>query len=229
MSDAAVTQPPLLLASGSPRRAQLLTVAGFDLEIVTPDFAEKTDPQFTARELTTWNAVGKGLSVARRHPNRAVLAGDTVVALDREIIGKPRDFDDAVQILKKLSGRSHHVYSSVFVTKAGAGRGRLLCETSQVRFRKLNEREICDYLRKIDPLDKAGAYAAQGHGAEIIASIDGSYSNVVGLPMERTVEVLKRFGVRPLLNVSRRSPFPVELQHAGGGVHAAKRGKGTRR
>ena len=187
----------LLLASSSPRRQELLRAAGFKFEVLGPDINEKSDPYLSGRELTAWNAMRKGLHVARAHPSKVVLAADTIVALEHDIIGKPVDFDDAVRIVKRLSGRSHHVYSSVFVVHLGAARMKMVCDLSEVRFRKLNHHQILDYLRKIDPMDKAGAYAAQGHGAEIIAEIIGSYSNVVGLPMEKAIPLLRQFGVAP--------------------------------
>ena len=188
---------PLLLASGSPRRSQLLGEAGFDIEIARPGVVERADSHFTARELTTWNAVRKGLATARQHPGRVILAADTVVALKEEVIGKPADFVDAIRILTRLSGRVHQVYSSVFIAHLALSKVTLFSEITDVRFRKLNKDQIRDYLHKIDPLDKAGAYAAQGHGRDIISDIRGSYSNVVGLPMERTIVALKDFGISP--------------------------------
>ena len=101
----------------------------------------------------------------------------------------------AVNILSELSGRAHEVWTSVFVFHRVSGRWKSFQEISRVHFRKLDQNAVVDYLNKIDPLDKAGAYAAQGHGREIIERIDGSYTNVVGLPMEKTVEVLREFGV----------------------------------
>lgn len=187
----------LLLASSSPRRAELLSAGGFDFQIVQAGVPERTDVYLTARELTGWNAVRKGMVIAHDHPQNVVLAADTVVALNDEIIGKPNDLPDAIRILRRLNGRTHLVYSSVFITQLAQGRAQLFCEVSKVRFRKLNESQICSYLAKIDPLDKAGAYAAQGHGADIVARISGSYSNVVGLPMEQTITALKQFGIHP--------------------------------
>lgn len=194
---AVASSPRLLLASSSPRRAELLSAAGFDFQVIRGNIAERADVHLTARELTGWNAVRKGLTMARRHPRAVVLAADTVVALNQEIIGKPNDLSEAVRILQRLNGRTHHVYSSVFVAHLAAGRAELSCEVSKVRFRELSASQIRSYLDKIDPLDKAGAYAAQGHGADIIARIEGSYSNVVGLPMEQTIPALKRFGIQP--------------------------------
>ena len=189
--------PGLILASGSPRRRKLLEAAGFTFKVRAPDVSERADTHLTARELTGWNAVRKGMAVAHRHPDRVVLAADTIVFLDGDIIGKPADFAQALGILGRLSGRTHQVYSSVFVTHLARAHATLFCEISRVRFRQLDDRQIREYLAKINPLDKAGAYAAQGHGAQIIAEIDGSYSNVVGLPMEQTTAVLRKFGIRP--------------------------------
>ena len=185
------------------------------------------DPHLTPREVTAWNAVAKGIAVARHYPREVVLAADTVVALQDEIIGKPTDFADAVRILLRLQGKSHHVYSSVLIVQLAAGRLQLVSEVSQVRFRRLSDNQIRTYLRKIDPLDKAGAYAAQGHGAEIIARIDGSYSNVVGLPMEQTMDMLNQFGIRPNhpAKLPARSPAPATAAPAK--VRVAKPGKGT--
>ncbi|HJT82268.1 MAG TPA: Maf family protein [Chthoniobacterales bacterium] len=197
--------PSLLLASSSPRRQELLRAAGFTFGIAAPNIREKADPHLTAREVTAWNAMRKGLVIARAHPDSVVLAADTVVALGPEIIGKPNDLEDAVRILRRLTGRTHHVYSSVFVAQFSVANAKMFCEISEVRFRKLNETQIRNYLEKINPLDKAGGYAAQGHGAEIIAKIEGSYSNVVGLPMEKTVLMLEQFGVQPAKGPDRRT------------------------
>jgi len=192
-----VPAPSLLLASSSPRRQELLRAAGYEFQVRAPDIAEKTDPHLTAREVTAWNAMRKGFLVARAQPNQVVIAADTVVALGPEVIGKPNDFNHAIELLTRLSGRAHHVYSSVFIAHLAAARSGMFCEISEVQFRKLNQRQIREYLAKIDPLDKAGAYGAQGHGAEIIERIRGSYSNVVGLPMEHTSLILKEFGIVP--------------------------------
>jgi septum formation protein len=192
-----VPAPSLLLASSSPRRQQLLRAAGYEFQISAPDITEKADAHLTARELTAWNAQRKGELVAKTHPDKVVIAADTVVALGPEVIGKPNDLDHAIELLLRLSGRAHHVYSSVFVAHLATARVTMFSEISEVQFRKLSRDQIREYLTKIDPLDKAGAYAAQGHGAEIIERIDGSYSNVVGLPMERTSATLKEFGILP--------------------------------
>jgi len=223
-----VNAKSLLLASGSPRRVKLSSEGGFKFKIVKPSVSERADPHLTARELTGWNAVRKGMAVAKRNPRDVVLAADTVVAVGNKIIGKPNDLQDAVRILRRLSGRTHQVYSSVFIAQLAQGKAELFCEISTVRFRKLKAGEVRSYLGRINPLDKAGAYAAQGHGADIIAKIDGSYSNVIGLPMEQTVTVLARFGIRPVRRPIALPPFRA-LPARERGVRAAKRGTRTKR
>ncbi|MEY2545090.1 MAG: nucleoside triphosphate pyrophosphatase, partial [Verrucomicrobiota bacterium] len=174
-----------------------LNEAGFEFRIVSPRVTEKFDVDLTLRELTAWNALRKGLEIARKHPNDVVLAADTLVALDGEIIGKPRDLADAQKILRRLSGRTHEVCSAVFIGHLARARSTSFCEISRVRFHSLTDRKIDNYFSKVDPLDKAGAYAAQGHGRAIIAGVIGSFSNVIGLPMEKTIAALHEFGIRP--------------------------------
>ena len=199
----------LLLASNSPRRRALLAEAGFDFATVVLGTVERFDVDLTLRELTAFNAIRKAMSVARMHPGKIVLAADTLVALGHEIIGKPKDRAEAIVTLRRLSGRAHEVCSSVFichVARARHGqsvrwrtRSTSFQEISRVYFRKLSDAAIRAYIDDVDPLDKAGAYAAQGRGVEIIEKIEGSYTNVVGLPMEKTVATLAKFGIRPKL------------------------------
>ena len=186
-----------MLASGSPRRAALLSEGGFQFEIALPSIAEKFDAVLTLRELTMWNAIRKGMAIAQMRPDAVVLAADTLVALENQIIGKPADLSEAAKMLRRLSGRTHEVCSAVAIYRQTSGRSAVFHEVSRVRFRRLGESGIENYLAKVGPLDKAGAYAAQGSGAEIIARIEGSVTNVVGLPMEKTVAELAQFGIRP--------------------------------
>jgi septum formation protein len=187
----------LLLASNSPRRRELLQAAGFEFASVSPDVTEHFHVELTLREITALNATRKGLAVARAQPHRIVLAADTLVAVEGEVIGKPADLREAAAILRRLSGKVHDVCSAVFVCHLAAARSTIFHELSQVRFRRLSDAVIQDYFKKIDPLDKAGAYAAQGGGAAIIQELRGSYSNVVGLPMEKTTAALAEFGIVP--------------------------------
>ena len=189
--------PRLLLASASPRRQKLLAEAGFELEVVVPRAAEISAGTFTLFEATAWNALHKGLVVARVHPGAVVLAADTLVELEGRVIGKPADRAAAVRILRRLGGQTHVVATSVFITHLRHGQSENFTASSRVIFKKLSERMIEDYLARIDPLDKAGAYAAQGEGSAIIEKIIGSRSNVIGLPMAETNVALARFGIAP--------------------------------
>lgn len=186
-----------VLASASPRRRELLSAAGYAFEVVAPSVQELAHDWLTIRELTICNAARKAVAAVKLGGDAVVLAADTLVAIDGEVIGKPADIEDAVAILRRLSGRAHEVWTGVRIVDSARRRMKSFGEISRVQFRKLDERAIRNYLAKIDPLDKAGAYAAQGHGTEIIERIDGSYSNVVGLPMEKTGRALRAFGVTP--------------------------------
>jgi septum formation protein len=186
-----------LLASNSPRRRELLKEAGFDFEIFTPTVAERFDVDLTLRELTAFNATRKAMTTARLRPKNVVLAADTLVNIDDHILGKPKDRNEAVAMLQRLSGRAHEVCTSVFICHLAEAKSTSFHDISRVRFRRLSHDEIGDYLARVNPLDKAGAYAAQGFGSEIIEKIDGSFTNVVGLPMEKTIAGLAEFGVVP--------------------------------
>ena len=189
--------PRLVLASGSPRRAQLLGEAGLRFEIVPAAVVESSTCALTIQELTAFNASRKARDVARRRRTAVVLGADTLVALDGEIIGKPANMREAVKTLQRLSAREHQVCTSVFICSVARREQISFCTISHVRFKLLNDDEIRAYLAKIDPLDKAGAYAAQAHGSEVIGRIRGSYTNVVGLPMGETLRALRHFGIKP--------------------------------
>jgi septum formation protein len=187
----------LVLASGSPRRRQLLADAGYDFEVAAPVVKELHSDKLTLREATCYNAMRKGLIVARAHPGRVVLGADTLVALDQQLIGKPADRAEAAGLLRLLSGRMHFVVSSVFIVHLHRGKSLAFSVLSRVVFKKLSNRVIDEYLATIDPFDKAGGYAAQGTGRKIIARIIGSRSNVIGLPLEETGAALQHFDIRP--------------------------------
>lgn len=186
---------PLILASNSPRRRALLAQAGYKFEVISPAVSEIAPVHLSLRELTIANATRKVLAVSRGRPDRVVIAADTLVALRDKIIGKPRDLNHARVILRRLSGRVHQVCTAVVVVGPNGRTG--FAEMSQVRFRELRARDITEYLRVANPLDKTGAYGAQGAGRRLISSIAGSVTNVIGLPMEQTIPVLAQFGLRP--------------------------------
>jgi septum formation protein len=211
---------PFVLASNSPRRHALLREAGYEFEVVVPAVSELVLAHLSLREVTIANATRKAIAVARIYPGRVVLAADTLVAMDGEIMGKPRDLSHARMILRRLSGRMHEVCTAVCIVGA---QGRIsFAEISHVRFRKLTESAITSYFKMVNPFDKAGAYAAQGAGGKIIAAIAGSVTNVIGLPMERTTEVLAQVGIRPL-SESRPQLPEAESEHLSAHVSAPDR------
>lgn len=195
--------PRFVLASGSPRRRQLLAEAGYVFEVGSPQVEEVSSGCLTIRELTLCNATRKAWSAAQTLPDAVVLGADTLVTIDDDVLGKPVDLEDAARILRRLSGRSHEVWTAVCLCHLARGKSRSFCAVSRVKFRHLTDRQIKNYFTKVDPLDKAGGYAAQGYGQEIIQRIEGSFSNVVGLPMERTIPALAAFGIIPAATSSR--------------------------
>jgi septum formation protein len=186
-----------LLASNSPRRRDLLREAGFEFEILALAVAERFDVDLTLRELTAFNAMRKAMAAARLRPKTVVLAADTLVTIDGRVLGKPEDKNEAVAMLQRLSGRTHEVWTSVFISHLAEPKSTIFHDVSRVRFHRLSRDQIDNYFARVNPLDKAGAYAAQGSGGEIIEKIDGSFTNVVGLPMEKTIAALAEFGITP--------------------------------
>jgi septum formation protein len=175
----------------------LLEEAGYEFEIISPPVEEVSHDWLTLRELTICNATRKAWHVARTLPGAVVLGADTLVSIEGHVIGKPADLQEARQILRQLSGRAHVVGTAVCLCHLASEKSRTLYTLSRVEFRDLTDRAINRYVAKVNPLDKAGAYAAQGYGKEIIKRIEGSYSNVVGLPMEVTARMLRAFGINP--------------------------------
>jgi septum formation protein len=177
--------PPLVLASASPRRAELLRQLQPEFQIVPSDAEEIFDAHLSPQELCQMNAHRKARAVAKRIPDALVLGADTLVFLDGEIMGKPGDLADARRMLAQLQGRTHQVVTGVSLIHLRGHRARLFAASTDVTFRPLTAAQIGNYLSRMNPLDKAGAYAIQEHGDLIVSEISGSYSNVVGLPVER--------------------------------------------
>lgn len=184
--------PSVILASASPRRAELLQQVVSDFEIVPSDAPEVHDEQLTAWEMAQVNAYRKARVVAKKFPDAIVLGADTLVYLDQEtkLFGKPASRADAECMLNDLQGRVHAVITGVCLLHLRGHRQKVFAEWTDVRFHPLTAQQIKEYLSLMNPLDKAGAYAIQEHGERIVAEIFGSYSNVVGLPMERVREEL---------------------------------------
>jgi septum formation protein len=186
-----VNLPPLILASASPRRAELLRQLKLKFQVVPGDAAEILDEQLSPLELCQINAHRKARAVAKKNPDSLVLGADTLVFLGGEIMGKPARPAEAERMLTRLQGRTHQVVTGISLIHLRAYRERIFAVSTDVTFHPLDAGQIRDYLAKVNPLDKAGAYAIQEHGDKIVAEISGSYSNVVGLPLERLREEIQ--------------------------------------
>jgi septum formation protein len=182
---ASVNLPPFILASASPRRAELLRQLKVPFEVTPSDAAETFDPQLSPYELCQLNAHRKARVIAKKHPDALVLGADTLVFLGSEIFGKPGNLAEAQQMLSRLQGHTHQVVTGVCLMHLRAHHEKIFATGTDVTFHPLDAGQISEYLSQINPLDKAGAYAIQEHGEKIVAEISGSYSNVVGLPLER--------------------------------------------
>ena len=170
-----------VLASASPRRAELLLAAGFTFTVDAVDIDESITPGETPEDHVRRLARGKAEAGARRHAGKVVLGADTVVVVEGRILGKPADDEDARAMLAALSGRVHHVYTGVAVARDGQIRDAV--DVSAVTFSPLSSAEISAYVATGEPRDKAGAYAIQGWASRFVERLEGSYSGVVGLPV----------------------------------------------
>lgn len=185
----------LILASASPRRRELLAQLGVAFEIVPAQVVEHEDPNSEPRAMVAHNAALKADWVAARHPEAFVLGADTTVFLDGTVLNKPADLDDARRMLRRLAGRTHTVFTGLALRRAKDGLRLDRGEESRVTFHPYGEAEIEDYLRRVNVLDKAGAYAIQEGAERIVAGHTGSFSNIVGLPLETTKQILTEGGL----------------------------------
>ncbi|NGQ94312.1 septum formation inhibitor Maf [Brevibacillus sp. SYP-B805] len=192
------TPLPIILASSSPRRRELLQAIGMPFTVMTSDVDEETSPGLSPAEIVESLALRKARAVAGKEKEGLVLGADTIVVLDGRVLGKPKDEEDAFRTLQALQGREHTVYSGVALVDAATGREEVAHCSTLVRIRPLAEREIRAYIATGEPMDKAGSYAIQGLGATIVEGIEGDYFTVVGLPLHLTAALLSRFGVHLL-------------------------------
>jgi len=178
----------LILASGSPRRRELMEYITSDFTIITKPTDETFPSGVSPRRGAELLALRKARAVAAEHPSDVVIGADTIVVLDGEIFGKPKDTADAVRMLQALSGREHTVYTGVAVLSSQGE--QVFSEGTQVRFLPLSPEEIQAYVESGEPMDKAGAYGIQGKGALLVEGITGDFYNVMGLPVCRLGKVL---------------------------------------
>lgn len=179
----------IILASASPRRSELMTLAGFRFDVICADIDEIVPEKALPQEVVMSLALQKAQAVAKDHRKSAVVGSDTVVALDGKILGKPRSEKEAAEMLRSLSGRIHKVFTGVAIVCGE--KVTSFFEETEVEFYPLTDQEILDYVATGEPMDKAGAYGIQGRGAVLVKRINGDYFNVMGLPISKVYRELK--------------------------------------
>ncbi|CCO07675.1 Maf family protein [Desulforamulus hydrothermalis] len=186
---------PIILASASPRRRELLANLGLPFEVRVSDVDETFDETLPVAQQAEQLALRKATAVAAQCGEGLVIGADTIVVLDNKPLGKPTHRQEAVQMLQSLQGRSHEVYTGLAVIDAGTGQRVVTHQVTTVRFKPLTIKQIERYVNTGEPMDKAGAYAVQGKAAVFVEGIAGCYFNVVGLPVAKLADSLKLFGV----------------------------------
>ena len=187
--------PQLILASASPRRRELLAQTGLPFDVVVADVTEHEAEDADPRSMVAHNAALKADWVADLHPTAFVLGADTTVFIGNTVLNKPRDLDDARLMLRRLAGRTHTVFTGVALRQKSTGLRLDEGVTSAVTFRAFDDQVIDAYFRVVNPLDKAGAYGIQEGRELIVERWDGSFSNIMGLPMEVTKQILTQAGL----------------------------------
>lgn len=189
----------IVLASKSPRRKEILNNIGLKFEVVESNFDETIDPSQMPEDTVKYLAYKKAEDVAHAVRDNALIIGaDTVVVHNSIIMGKPGKYQDSFDMLKKLSGSWHNVYTGICVLNPASGQHVIDYENTRVRIKQLTDEEILDYINTGEPADKAGSYAIQGIGSLIVERIEGCYFNVVGLPIYKLSKLMREFGVNLL-------------------------------
>jgi septum formation protein len=195
-----VNAPSIILASKSPRRAELLRQIGLEFQTKSDGSKEILDEQLSPYELCQLNAHRKARSIAKKFPDALVIGADTLVFLEGKVFGKPNDLNEAKEMLAQLQGKTHQVVTGVSLIRQRTHLEKMFAVSTDVKFHSLGEEQIRNYLKKINPLDKAGAYAIQEHGTLIVSEISGSFTNVVGLPLDELRGELNAWGFETWLN-----------------------------
>ncbi|MGL4345886.1 MAG: Maf family protein [Cellulosilyticaceae bacterium] len=185
----------IVLASGSPRRKQLMGLIPVSYEVIVENTDEYVDENKSPQENVIALAAQKAEAVAKRHQDRWIVGCDTVVVCEGKILGKPKDEEDATVMLMQLSGKTHQVLTGACLMHEGLGEVHSFVEATKVHFKHMTTEEIAYYVATKEPMDKAGAYGIQGYASVFIQGIEGDYYNVMGLPVHRLYEILKKLNL----------------------------------
>ncbi|WEK55353.1 MAG: Maf family protein [Candidatus Cohnella colombiensis] len=200
MSMSSSTEPTLVLASASPRRQELISLLGLPVQIQPSRVEEDTPTQWTPIQVVEGLALRKAQAVKdqlvlEEHPNSIVVGSDTIVVLDGDVLGKPSDDDHAFEMLRRLAGRTHEVYTGVALLSVADHKSVISHRVTRVKMRTLTDEQLLRYVATGESMDKAGAYGIQELGSLLVDSIEGCYFNVVGLPISLLADLLVDFGV----------------------------------
>lgn len=182
----------IILASASPRRKEILENTNTKFEIIKSEIDEVILENELPSQVVMRLAFEKSIDIALKHPDSLVIGADTVVVLNNNILGKPKDSSDAFNMIKQLSGKTHQVITGISLINLNANQKIIDYVVSNVKFKNLSEEDIKDYIQTNESLDKAGAYGIQGFGAMLVEEIQGDYFNIVGLPISRLSDLLKK-------------------------------------
>jgi len=188
----------IILASGSPRRKELLTEAGIKFDVDVSDYEEDMTLDLPPSELVKHLSLGKAKVVAGRHKNAVIIAADTFVVLKGEVLGKPYTKEKAKEMLEKLSGQAHSIFTGFAIIDTETGETVSEAQESKICFREIQPEEIEEYINSGEPLDKAGAYAIQGGGGKFVENIEGDYTGIIGIPMKAFLEKFEKIISRDL-------------------------------
>ena len=188
-------QTKIILASTSPRRKALLTRILKGYKIIASNYQEDMTLKLEPRELAKTLSHGKASEVAKREQG-IIIAADTFISLDNEVLGKPHTPENAEKMLKKLSGKTHEIITGLTIINTETKEEIRECEITRITFKELTDKEIQKYIATKEPLDKAGAYALQGMAKKFILKLEGSRTNAIGLPLEKLAELLNKMGVK---------------------------------
>jgi len=188
----------LILASSSPRRKELLKQLGLSFRVIPSNIEEKLNPRHKPSRQAEELSIQKARAISKKHKDAIIIAADTLVVIDNEILGKPIDFREAKRFLRKLSGRDHNVITGFTILDMKTSKRVTRSIITKVTMKKLTQSEIDNYIIQVDPTDKAGGYGIQGIGGVLFEKIDGDYSNILGLPLFHIYQELKKFGIRIL-------------------------------
>ncbi len=182
----------IILASASPRRKEILGNTNLKFEVIKSDIDEVILPEESPCQVVMRLAYEKSMDISYNNKNKLIIGADTIVCLDNIILGKPKDKLDAIEMIKKLSGRTHQVITGISLINLDANKKIIDYVVSNVKFKKLSHEDIMDYIQTNESLDKAGAYGIQGYGALLVEEIKGDYFNIVGLPISKLSDLLKK-------------------------------------